>query len=148
MLPMAGLHRFLLDPAYARERLHYLFIRPFKLYFDAGLREQWMRDMVKEGQRKHILSWDDAQTILGQLQEPYIQKYLVSLVVHIMTLPVTQIVSVLVAWIFYITHPEMETTARAAAVAGILFLFQVVPISPGSLCRGWRQHRWGRRRPC
>ncbi len=136
LLPMAGLHRFLLDPAYAWDRLHYLLIRPFRLYFDADLREQWMRDMVQEGKRKHILSEDDAQTILGQLQEPYIQKYLVSLVVHIMTLPVTQIVSILVAWIFYQTHPDMDPKARAAAVAGILVLFQVVPISPGSLCRG------------
>jgi len=136
LLPVAGLHRFILDPAYAKDRLHYLFIRPFQLYFDADLREQWMRDMVEEGQRKHILSDEDAQTILGQLQEPYIQKYLVSLVVHIMTLPVTQIVSILVAWIFYITHPDMEPGARAAAVAGILVLFQVVPLSPGSLCRG------------
>jgi hypothetical protein len=135
VLPV-GLHRFLTDPAYARQRLAYIFVRPLRLYFDSNLRNQWMLDMLDEGQKKHMLTDEDAVTIRSQLKEPYIQKYLVSLVVHIMTLPVTQVVSVAVAWIFYVKHPDMDPKARAAAVAGILVLFQIIPISPGSLCRG------------
>lgn len=135
LLP-AGFHRLITDPKFLKDKLHFLFVRPIQLYFDASLREQWLRDMVQQGQKKHILSNEDASTILSQINEPYIQKYLVSLVVHLMTLPVTQVVSIALAALFYWTHPDMPETERAAAVAGILVLFQVVPISPGSFCRG------------
>lgn len=132
----AGLHRFMTDAEVFKAKLYFLFVRPFKLYFNAGLREQWLRDMVQEGKKKHILSEEDAKTILSRVGEPYIQKYLVSLVVHLMTLPVTQIVSGTLAAIFYFTHPEMPEAEKGAWVAGILIGFQVTPISPGSICRG------------
>ena len=63
--------------------------------------------MVAEGQERHILSDEDARTILSQVNEPFIQKYLKSLAVHICTLPVTQVVSVLVAITYVVMHPEM-----------------------------------------
>ena len=132
----AGLHRFMTDPNILKDKLYFIFVRPLKLYFNAHLREQWLRDMVVQGQKKHILSDEDAETILSQANEPYIQKYLVSLVVHLMTLPVTQIVSAIVAYIYYIKHPDMDETQRRLAVGGILVLFQVIPVSPGSFCRG------------
>jgi len=130
----AGLHRFLTDRRFRKEKLIYIFVRPFKLYFNRQLREQWLRDMVAEGQKKHMLSDDDAQTILTQINEPYIQKYLISLVVHLLTLPVTQIVSVTVAGIYYLLH-RGEPNAFAKGL-GIIVAFQLVPISPGSLVRG------------
>jgi len=126
----AGLHRFLTDRAFFKDKLHYIFARPIKLYFSAKLREQWMRDMVAEGGKKHILTEDDAETILSQLNERYIQRYLISLVVHLLTLPVTQIVSIIVAWIYY------QKTGSKLVAGGILVLFQFIPISPGSICRG------------
>ena len=130
------LHRFLTDWDYAKERLVYIFVRPVRLYFNAHLREQWLRDMVTEGQKKHILSNEDAKVILSQVNEPFIQKYLKSLAVHVCTLPVTQIVSVLVAVIYVLTHPEMPRAQAWGIGLGIIALFQVVPISPGSLVRG------------
>ncbi|MHC4643529.1 MAG: hypothetical protein ACYS32_17950, partial [Planctomycetota bacterium] len=126
----AGLHRFLTDCKFAKEKLVYIFVRPFKLYFSSRLREQWMRDMVAEGGKKHILTDEDAETILSQLNERYIQRYLISLVVHLLTLPITQIVSVIVAWIYY------QKTGSKIGAGGILVLFQFTPISPGSICRG------------
>ena len=132
----AGLHRFMTDPSILKDKLHFIFVRPLQLYFNAHLREQWLRDMVTQGKKKHILSDEDAATILSQASEPYIQKYLVSLVVHLMTLPVTQVVSLIVAGIFYWTHPDMPEAEKGAAVLGILALFQVIPVSPGSFCRG------------
>jgi len=132
----AGLHRFLTDWGYAKERLTYFIIRPVRLYFNAGLREQWLREMMAEGQKKHMLSDEDAQIILSQINEPFIQKYLKSLAVHVCTLPVTQIVSVLIAAIFVLTHPEMPRAQAWGIGIGIIALFQVVPISPGSLVRG------------
>jgi len=130
----AGLHRFLTDRPYRRQKLSDLFVRPIRLYFSRPLREQWMREMVKQGRRKHILTEEDARTILSHLDEPYIQRYLISLVVHLLTLPITQIVSVAIALIYYLTH-RSEPNAWAVGL-GIIGLFQVVPISPGSFCRG------------
>ena len=126
----AGFHRFLTDWAFFKDKLHYIFVRPIKLYFSAKLREQWLRDMVTEGKTKHILTNRDAETILSHLYEPYIQRYLVSLVVHLLTLPLTQIVSVIAAWIYY------RKTGDELGAGGILVLFQVIPISPGSIARG------------
>jgi len=131
------LHRFLTDRKFRKEKLAYIFVRPFKLYFNAELREQWLREMVTEGQKKHILSDNDAGIILSQVNEPFIQKYLKSLAVHVCTLPVTQVVSGIVALIFWMKNPEMSREARGFAVAGILILFQIMPISPGSLVRGF-----------
>ncbi|MDD5063855.1 MAG: hypothetical protein PHQ35_03720 [Phycisphaerae bacterium] len=130
ILIFPGLHRFLTDWAFFKDKLHFLFVRPIKLYFSAELREKWLLDMVKEGKKKHILTDQDANTILSQLHEPYIQRYLVSLVVHLMTLPLTQIVSGILAWIYW------RKTGDELGAGGILVLFQVIPISPGSLARG------------
>ncbi len=132
----AGLARFLTDGKYFKEKLFHIFVRPILLFFSRRRREEWMREMVMEGRRKDLLSEEDAATILAQLDEPYIQRYLISLVVHLLTLPVTQVVSIIVAYIFARTHPEMDPTQRNLAVTGILIMFQVVPISPGSFCRG------------
>ncbi len=135
ILPV-GLHRFLSDSQFMKEKLFFIFVRPVKLYFNQQMREQWLRDMIRDGQKKHILMDDDARTILSQIDEPYIQKYLVSLVVHLLTLPVTQVVSVMVSWIYVRNHPELTSGEATVAVVAILGLFQVTPISPGSICRG------------
>jgi hypothetical protein len=89
-----------------------------------------MKDMVSQGKKKHILTDEDAETILSQLKEKYIQRYLISLVVHLMTLPLTQIVSITIAWIYW------RKTGDELGAGGILVLFQIIPISPGSLARG------------
>ena len=132
----AGLHRFLTDGQYFKKKLYDLFVRPVKLYFSAPLREQWLRDMLARGKAKHMLTDEDAEIINSQIKEPFIQKYLQSLAVHVCTLPVTQIVSVLVSWIYVRMHPELSTAEAMAAVTAILVLFQITPISPGSLVRG------------
>jgi hypothetical protein len=134
-LPL-GIHKCLTDGAYFRARLYHLTIRPIKLYFDAELREQWLRDMVSDGRKKRIISEDDSDTILSRIKEPFIQKYLKSLAVHVCTVPVTQVVSVLVAVAYVLLHPEMPRAQSWAIGLGIIALFQVVPISPGSLVRG------------
>jgi len=130
----AGLHRFLTDLKFAKERLAYLIIRPVRLYFNAELREQWLCEMVAEGQKKRMLSDEDAALILSKIKEPFIQKYLISLVVHLCTLPASEITWITCAFIYWITHRGQPHTF--AVVAGIVAAFQVVPISPGSLIRG------------
>jgi hypothetical protein len=135
LLPV-GLHKILTDWQYARERLAFYLLRPVRLYFNNELREQWLRDMVAEGRQKNLLSEEDSAVILSQIKEPFIQKYLKSLAVHVCTLPVTQMVSLMIAIIYIATHPEMPRAQAYAIGIGIIALFQVVPISPGSLVRG------------
>ena len=131
-----GMHRFLTDAQAFRALFSSLLVRPVRLYFDAALREQWLRDMVAQGRKKHIISDVDAATILDSLSEPYIQKYLKCLAVHVCTAPITQVVSVAIAALFWFTHPDMPAAERSLAAAAILAAFQVVPLSPGSLIRG------------
>jgi len=132
----AGLHRFLTDGDFRREKLVYIFVRPVRLYFNVHLREEWMRQMVIDGKKKHIITEEDGNTILSQLKERYIQRYLVSLVVHFLTAPITQVVSIAVSWIYVKAHPELSGAQASAAVTGILIGFQITPISPGSIVRG------------
>ncbi len=129
-----GLYRMITDKQYRRERLHYILVRPVKLYFKASMREQWLHDMVAAGKKNHLLTDEDADIILGQINEPFIQKYLKSLAVHVCTLPVTQVVSVICAAIYCIIHYGEPNTW--AIGLGILAAFQLTPISPGSICRG------------
>jgi len=132
----AVLHRFLTDRQYAKEKLSYFLVRPARLYFDAQMREEWLRQMIEDGKKNNMLTDEDAQVILSQINEPFIQKYLKSLAVHVCTLPVTQLVSVTIAIIYVLLHPEMPVAQAWGIGVGIIALFQVVPISPGSLARG------------
>lgn len=131
----AGVHRFITDGKFFKEKLHFIFARPVKLYFSRPLREQWLLDMVSEGKKNHILTDEDADTIVEQLKEPYIQKYLISLVVHLLTLPVTQIVGLIISLINWIARDLTWEQAFAEGTA-IMIALQIVPLSPGSFCRG------------
>jgi hypothetical protein len=137
LLLFPSLHRLVTDGKFAREKLGYIFVRPIRLYFNAELREQWLRDMVAEGRRKHMLSDADAEIILSQITEPYIQKYLVSLVVHLMTLPVSEIVMSLATVIYVLMRPELSWNEAGKIAVGIFAVWQVIPVSPGSLIRGF-----------
>ena len=136
ILPV-GLHKFLTNRQYFKERLSNIIVRPIRLYFNSKLREEWLLSMLSEGQKKHMLTDEDAKIIHSQIKEPFIQKYLKSLAVHVCTLPVTQVVSVLIAIIFVASHPEMPRAQAWGIGVGIIALFQVIPISPGSLARGF-----------
>jgi len=132
----SGLHRFLTDKVYFKLRLNFIFIRPIRLYFKAEAREKWMLEMISQGERNNMLSRAEAAHIASQIKEPFIQKYLKSMAVHVCTLPITQIVSVTIAFIYVKAHPELTWQQASVAAGTILALFQVIPISPGSFARG------------
>jgi hypothetical protein len=134
LLIFPSLHRLLTDWQFAKEKLYFLTVRPVQLYFNEQLRKQWLLDMVKQGQHKNILTDEDAQTILTQVNEPFIDKYLKSLAVHICCMPVTHIVAVAVAGIYWFTH-RTEPNAWVIGL-GIIGIFQIIPVSPGSIARG------------
>ena len=135
VLPMR-LHRFLTDREFFLKTGYDIFVRPVRLYFNASMREEWLREMVEEGRNKRMISDEDAREILSQVGEPYIHKYLQSLAVHICLSPVTQFISFGLAAYYIFTHPEMPQAQAYAVAAGIVALFQVLPVSPGSLARG------------
>lgn len=132
----SGLHRFFSDKSSFLRSLDNIFARPFRLYFKAEAREKWLLDMVSQGQKNGMLSQKETNLIHSQIKEPFIQKYLKSLAVHVCTVPVTQIVSVLVAIIYVRLHPELSWQEASVHAGLILGLFQVTPISPGSIVRG------------
>jgi len=132
----AGLHRFLTDKAVFKAALAGIFVRPFKLYFNASEREKWLRDMVAAGERNGMLTPAEAAHIVGQLKEPFIQKYLKSLAIHLLLMPTTHVVALIVAFFYVRLHPEL-TWQQATLATGVIFgLFQIIPVSPGSLARG------------
>ena len=132
----AKIHRFFSDRLFFLQSLDNIFARPFRLYFKAEAREQWLRETVSQGQEKGMLTKKEAAHINSQIKEPFIQKYLKALAVHVCTIPVTQVVSVMVAIIYVRLHPELSWQEAMVAAGLILALFQVIPISPGSLVRG------------
>jgi len=131
----AGLHRALTDPRYAWDVVRYVVLRPVKLYVNAAYRRDWLVDMVREGERDGMLQPDEARHILDRIDEPFIQKYLKCLAVHVCTLPVTQVVSVAIALYYFFFIAETWQDAWTWSLV-ILAAFQVTPISPGSFCRG------------
>jgi len=132
----AGLHRILTDWQYAKEKITYLAVRPIRLYFNAELRTRWLTEMLEEGKKKHMLNDEDAMTIHSQIHDPFIQKYLKSLAVHLCTLPVTQVVSLTVALYVVAQNPQLSWKEALGLAGVILVAFQLTPISPGSLVRG------------
>lgn len=137
LLP-AFLHRFLIEPSHVGRRIRdgWRFIRDF--WTSEAAREKWFLDLLDEGERDGMLHPDERAAIAARVREPFIVKYLKCLAVHFATLPVTQIVSVSVGagvagWMLTKGHDWEEASA---AFVGIVALFQVIPISPGSLCRG------------
>lgn len=130
------MHRFFSDKHFFRQSLDNIFARPVRLYFRADEREQWLYEMVSQGEKKGMLTSQEAANIKNRIKEPFIQKYLKSLAVHVCTVPVTQIVSVIVAIVYVKLHPELNWQEASVRAGLILGLFQVIPISPGSLVRG------------
>jgi hypothetical protein len=132
-------HRFLTDWSWAwkiiRKRVD--FMRDFLRRPE--FREQFLLDEVLNGRREGMLSDAETERIESQIRDPFIQKYLKCLAVHLCTVPVTQVVMVMAgaAVTFYcvsvrgLSLPEGLALGTAAAAA-----IQLLPVSPGSIARG------------
>ncbi len=130
----ASWQRFCTDDRYAWEQLRFAVTHPWNLLFNKDYRERWLKDQIRDGLEEGMLTDEESEEILTHIEDPFIQRYLKSCAVHVCTLPVTQIVSVAVA-VYAATRAETKEDAALIA-AGVLALFQVVPISPGSFVRG------------
>jgi len=132
----ASWHRFLaqtIPEAWAQVRSAVAY--PIRFYFDAAFREKWLTEIIREGRREGMLTEEEEREVFGQVKDPFIQKYLKCVAVHLCTLPVTQVVSLLVAVYAFARFGKTWQESLQWAV-GVLVFFQVTPISPGSLTRG------------
>jgi hypothetical protein len=102
-------------------------------------RERWLLEEVRLGREEGMLTDAEAETVTNQVKDPYIQKYLRCLAVHICTVPVTQVVMVVVGAAvagYYLTYRGLgwaESVAYGTAAGAVI---QLSPISPGSIARG------------
>ncbi len=132
-----GLHRFLTEKAYFKERMQAMFIQPVRLLVRPAERERWMIDMIDQGQANGLLIPPEAAHIKGQVKEPYIQKYLKSLAVHAATLFVSETVFLITAIVYVLGHPDLSWQAATIRAGVIIAGLNLLPISPGSLVRGF-----------
>lgn len=138
LLPI-GLHRFAVRPIIAWYSIiaFFRFIRDFAT--NEAFREKWFLDQVAEGEKDGMLTKAEHDHIVSIIKEPFIVKYLKSTAVHFCTIPVTQIVSVITGgfvYAYFIGKGDSHAVA-SAWFAATLVAFQLTPISPGSLCRGF-----------
>jgi len=132
-----GFHRFLTEKEYFRERIRAMFVVPFRLLVRPAERERWMIEMIDQGEKNGLLTAPEAGRIKGQVKEPYIQKYLKSLAVHAATLFVSETVFLTAAVVYILTHPELSWQAATLRAGLIIGALNLLPISPGSLVRGF-----------
>jgi len=138
LLPI-GLHCFCARPIIAWNGMVAFFKFIYDFAADEAFREKWFLDQVAEGEKDGMLSKEEHDHIVSIIKEPFIVKYLKSMAVHFCTIPVTQVVSVITgAFVYTYFIGKGESHAVAAGWFGAtLVAFQVTPISPGSLCRGF-----------
>ncbi|HEO71743.1 MAG TPA: hypothetical protein ENN80_10820 [Candidatus Hydrogenedentes bacterium] len=127
--------RFLTDWRFAWNTCVEMVRYPIRFYRDADFRVEWLAGEVEDGAVQGMLTEEEKEHILERVPDPFIQKYLKCVAVHVCTLPITQVISVVVAlWgFFYLGKTWQEGVLWAGA---ILAAFQGTPISPGSLVRG------------
>ena len=132
-------HRFAAEPAWAWQRLRQSFGYALRFLRRPEFRQQVLLDQVRMGRQEGMLSDAEAARIESQISDPFIQKYLRCLAVHLCTVPVTQVVMVLVGAgvaIYCLVYRQLswpESMGYAAAAAAAI---QLLPISPGSITRG------------
>ncbi len=138
LLPI-GLHRFCVRPVIAWYGVAGFFRFMYDFAADEAFREKWFLEQVAEGKKDGMLTKEEHDHIVSIIKEPFIVKYLKSMAVHFCTIPVTQIVSLITGGfvVAYVLSKGGSKTDASLAFAGIIALFQVTPISPGSLCRGF-----------
>jgi hypothetical protein len=137
LLPIV-LHRVILRPQRIGLRIRdgYRFLKSFIV--SAEFREQWFLNEIALGEKDGMLTREERERLEGVVKDPFIVRYLKCLGVHFATVPITQIVSVLAGsiWAVWLLAKGHSWKVAGGAFAGTVALFQVIPISPGSICRG------------
>ena len=135
----ASWHRSISEPSYAWKHFRGAVSFTIKFLRVPSFREECLLEQVREGRKEGMLTDAEAARIEDEIKDPYIQKYLRCLAVHLCTVPVTQVVMVLAGaavLVYCLTSRHLswaESMAYATAAAAAI---QLLPISPGSIARG------------
>lgn len=135
----AKLHRFFTEWSYAWGRMRSAVSFAFNFLRVPSFREDWLLEQVELGHTEGMLTDTEAAKVKRDIKDPYIQKYLRCLAVHVCTVPVTQVTMVVVGAVatlyFYFSQGMtwVESVAVGSATGAIV---QLLPISPGSIARG------------
>ena len=132
-------HRFLTEPSFAWNKITGTVSYTVKLLRVPEFREECLLEQVAAGRAEGMLTDAEADRIEREVKDPYIQKYLRCLAVHVCTVPVTQVVMVLAAAIvtrYCLVYRGMSAGEAAAAATLTAIAIQGMPISPGSIARG------------
>jgi len=137
LLPIP-LHRVALRPLRLIHRIRdgYRFLKSF--ITSPEFREEWFLNEIALGEKDGMLTPEERAELEGVVKDPFIVRYLKCLGVHFATVPVTQIVSVLVGaiWALWLLAHNHSWGEAIGAFGLTVAVFQVIPISPGSICRG------------
>jgi hypothetical protein len=135
----ASWHRFLTDRAYAWWRMKEAVSFTYRFLRVPVFRETWLLEQVELGRQEGMLTEAEAEKVTHQIKDPYIQKYLRCLAVHLCTLPITHTVmavvwvAVVVYYTVYLGASWGQSILHGTIAAGVI---QFLPISPGSSARG------------
>jgi hypothetical protein len=136
LLPLpAKLHRAIVEPGFALSAVGDWVGFAWRFYRRADFRREWLTAEVIDGAAHGMLTEEERDHLLARVGDPYIQKYLKCLAVHVCTLPITQVISVVMAVWAYFYFGQTWDEGLAWAL-GVLAAFQVTPWSPGSVTRG------------
>ncbi|MDK2858605.1 MAG: hypothetical protein PWQ89_1724 [Verrucomicrobiota bacterium] len=137
LLPVT-VHRVALRPSRIRDRIRdgWHFLKNFIV--SPEFREQWFLNEIARGERDGMLTAEERADLERVVKDPFIVRYLKCLGIHFATVPVTQIVSVLLGtgWAVWLLMNGYSGGEALGAFGLTVAVFQITPISPGSICRG------------
>jgi hypothetical protein len=132
-------HRSLAEPSWAWRTVKAKLGRAIRFLGDPAYREEQLLSEVREGREEGMLTDSEADRVVAQIKDPYIQKYLRCLAVHICTLFISEITVVIVTaavTLYCLLHRGMPWAASLGAGGAAAAAMQLLPISLGSLTRG------------
>lgn len=129
-------HHFLAEPSYALDVLRRYVGGFWRFMKDAAYRQQWLESVIEEGYKAGELTEAERDQLRSQAGDPYIRTYLLCVAGHLACAPVTHVVNLIVV-IYYIYHNNLDWAQGVKAAGWITAFFQITPISPGSLARGF-----------
>jgi len=135
----ARLHRYLTDPSYAWAKIREAISYTVRILRVPAFREECLLEQVSVGRKEGMLTDGEAERIEREIKDPYIQKYLRCLAVHVCTVPVTQVVMVVsgAAVVAYcMAYKQLGWAQSLAYGTAAAAAIQLMPISPGSIARG------------
>lgn len=135
----ARLHRFVTDPFYAWAQTREAVSFTVRILRVPVFREEYLLQQVRKGREEGMLTEEEAARVEREIKDPYIQKYLRCLAVHVCTVPVTQVVMVVAGAAvaaYCLAYRQLGWAQSMAYGTAAAAAIQLMPISPGSIARG------------